>query len=100
MKYTVFYFKTVLFQAIKSSISTQFSPIWPIDRTLSGVTTSGQSGPESDGNDGVPAFPKAPALVEPHHKIFVSYPGHSLGEFYSFAEKQSVYSTALADWAT
>ena len=28
----------------------------------------------------------------------VSYPGHSLGESYPFAEKQSVYSTAPADW--
>ena len=31
----------------------------------------------------------------------VSYPGHSLGgESYSSAEKQSVYSTTPADWAT
>ena len=30
---------TVLFQTIQVSISTQFSSIWPIDRTLSGATT-------------------------------------------------------------
>ena len=31
----------------------------------------------------------------------VSYPGHSLdGRSYSSAEKQSVYSTAPADWAS
>ena len=29
----------------------------------------------------------------------VSYPGHLLGVSYPFAEKQLVYSTALADWA-
>ena len=33
--------KTILFQAIQFSISTQFSSIWPIDRTLSGATTLG-----------------------------------------------------------
>ena len=36
--------KTVLFQTIQLSIFTQFSSFWPIDRTLSGVTTPGQSG--------------------------------------------------------
>ena len=36
---------------------------------LSGATTPGQSGPGSDGNEGVLAFPKAPALLEPHHQI-------------------------------
>ena len=46
------------------SISTQFSSIWPIDRTLSGATTPGQSGPGSDGNEGVlhiPVYSTAPA---------------------------------------
>ena len=45
--------KTVLFQTIQFSISTQFSSIWPIDRIQSGDTTPGQSGPGSDGNEGV-----------------------------------------------
>ena len=27
--------------------------IWPIDRTLSGATNPGQSGPETDGNEGI-----------------------------------------------
>ena len=35
------------------SISTQFSSIGTIDRTLLGATTPGQSGPGSDGNEGV-----------------------------------------------
>ena len=45
--------KIVLFQTIQLSISTQFSSMWPIDKTLSGATTLGQSGPGSDGNEGV-----------------------------------------------
>ena len=45
------YNKTVLFQAIQFSISTQFSSIWPIDRTLSGTTTPAQNGPGIDGNE-------------------------------------------------
>ena len=43
--------KIVLFQTIQFSISTQFSSIWPIDRTPSDATTVGQSGPRSDGNE-------------------------------------------------
>ena len=45
--------KTVLFQAIQFSTSSEFSSIWTIDRTLSGATTPGQSRTRSDGNDGV-----------------------------------------------
>ena len=49
--------KTVLFQTIQFSISTQFSYIWPIDRTLSGVTTPGQSGSRNNSNEGVLRIP-------------------------------------------
>ena len=35
----------------------QFSSIWPIDRTLLGATTPGQSEPGSDGNEGVLRIP-------------------------------------------
>ena len=49
--------KSVLFQAIKLRISTQFSSFWPIDRALSGATTPGQSEPRSDGNKGVLSIP-------------------------------------------
>ena len=52
-KYTVWMSKTVLFQTIQFSITTQFSFIWPIDRTLSGATTPRQSGPGSNGNKGL-----------------------------------------------
>ena len=59
----------VLFQAVQFSLSIQFISIWPIDRTLSGATTLGQSWPGSAGNEGVPPLPKAPALLEPHHQL-------------------------------
>ena len=73
--------KTFLFRAIQFSINTHFKwkncklskpgliSIWPIDRTLLGAPTSGQNEPGSDGNEGYSAFPKAPALLEPHHQI-------------------------------
>ena len=61
--------KTVLFQVIQFSISTQFSSIWPIDITLSDATTTGQSEPDSNGNERYSAFPKGPALLEPHQLI-------------------------------
>ena len=50
--------KTVLFRAIQFSMSTQFSSIWPLDRTLSGATTPGQSGLGSCDNEGVLRIPK------------------------------------------
>ena len=37
----------------------QFSSPWPIDRTLSGATTPGQSGPGSDGNEEVHRIPQS-----------------------------------------
>ena len=41
-----------------SSICTQFNSIWPVDGTLSGATTPGQSEPGSNGNKGVQCTPK------------------------------------------
>ena len=55
--------KTVLFQIIQLSISTLFSSIWPIDRVRSDATTLGQSGPGSDGNEGVFRFPKNSSIT-------------------------------------
>ena len=48
----------LVFQTIQFSISLQFSSIWPIDRTLSGATTPGQSGHGSDGNEGMSYIPQ------------------------------------------
>ena len=45
------------------------SSLGPIGRTLSGATTPGQSGPGGDGKEDVLAFPKAEAILEPHHQI-------------------------------
>ena len=60
--------RTVLFQIISFGISTQFSSIWPINRTLSSAITLGQSRPRIDGSKGCSAFPKAPAILEPRHQ--------------------------------
>ena len=55
--------KTVLFQTIQFSISTQFSSIWSINRTLSGATTPGQSGPESDSDERVLCIAQSPSIT-------------------------------------
>ena len=91
--------KTILFQTIQFSISMQFSSIWPIDRTLSGATTPGQSGLGVMSVKRYSAFPKAPALLEPHHQI-VNVIFRTLNGWRSYpsVEMQSVYSTAPA-WA-
>ena len=55
--------KTVLFQTIQFTISTQFSSIWPIDKTLLGTDTPGQSGPGSNGNEGVFCIPQSSSII-------------------------------------
>ena len=100
--YTQLTVKTFLFQTIQFRISTQFNSIWPIVRTLWGATTPGQSGPGSDCNEGVLYIPQSYSITGTSPSdCLVSYPGHSLVEWgsYSSAERQSVYSTVLADWA-
>ena len=62
--------KTVLCQTIQFSISTQFSSIWPIDRTLSDATTPGQGGPESYGNEWVLRIPQGSCITGIHHHVF------------------------------
>ena len=52
--------ETVPFQTIQFSISMQFSSIQPIDRTLSGATILGQSGP---GNEGVLHIPQTSSIT-------------------------------------
>ena len=48
------------------------SSIWLIDWTLSGATTPGQSGPGSNGNEGVLHIPQSALLPDG----LMSYPGH------------------------
>ena len=56
------------------------SSIWPIDRTLSGTTTPGQSGPGSNGNEGVLHIPQSFSITGTSPSdCLVSYPGHLLG---------------------
>ena len=90
--------RTVLFQTIQFSKSTVWmsnSFIPPIDRTLSGATTPGQSEPGSDGNQGVLCFPQSSTINRASSShCLVSYPGYSLGESYSSVEMQSVNSAA------
>ena len=82
----------------------QFNSIGLIDRALSDATTLGQSGPGSDGNEGVLHIPKSSSITGTSPSdCLVSYPGHSLGGGYASAEAQlvySVYSTVPGDWAT
>ena len=60
----------------------------------------GQSGPGSDGNDGVFCIPQSSSIIEASPSdCLVSYPVHTLPESYPFAEMRSVYSTAPTDWA-
>ena len=72
--------KTVLFQTIQLSISTQFSAIWLIDWTISVATNPGQSGPGSDGNEGVLCIPQSANITGTSQSdCLVSYSGHLLG---------------------
>ena len=39
------------------------SSIWPLDKTLSGGTTPDESGPGSDGNEGVLCIPQSSSIT-------------------------------------
>ena len=68
--------KLVLFLTIQFCIITQFSSIWPIDRTLSCATTPDQSGPKSDGNEGILHIPQSSSIIEASPSdCLASYPG-------------------------
>ena len=53
--------------------------IWPKERILTGATILGQSGPVSDGNEGVLHIPQSSSIsgASPSDSL-VSYLGHSL----------------------
>ncbi len=73
-----------------------------MDRALSGATTPGQSGPGSDGNEGLLRISQSSSTAGTSPSdCLVSYPGLSCvcGGSYPSAEVQSVYSTDPADWA-
>ena len=67
---------------------------------LSGATTLGQSGPGSNGKEGVLRIPQSSSTAGTSPSdCLASYAGHSLGRSYPSAEVQSVYSTAPQYWA-
>ena len=71
-----------------------------MDRTPSGPTTPSQSGPGSNCKERVLRIPQISSITEATPSdCLMLYPEHSLEEFYSSAEMQSVYSTASTDWA-
>ena len=55
------------------------SSIWPINRTLSGATTLGQSGLGSNGNNGILNIPQNSSITGASPSdCLMSYPGHLL----------------------
>ena len=71
------------------------SPIWPTERTLSGVTTPSLSGPGSDDNEGLLGIPQSLGL-KPLYLIVIQ--DIRLEWSYPSVEMKSVYSTAPVDW--
>ena len=85
--------QTVLFLTIQFCINPLFaklwmlnSSIWPIDRTLSGITTPDLSGSGSNGNERVLHILQISKATKSPSNDFVSNTGHSLGESYPSAE--------------
>ena len=71
--------QTVLNQTIQFGVSMQFSSFQPIHRALSGATIPGQSGPVSNGNEGVLRIPQSSIITwTSPSDCLVSYPGLSL----------------------
>ena len=71
--------KTVPLQTVQFSVSMQFNSIYTIDRALSGATTTGQSGPEINGNEEVLCIPQNSSITGASPSdCLVSYTGHSL----------------------
>ena len=71
-----------------------------MDWTLSGATTSSQSGPGSDGSKGIHRIPQSSSITgNLTIKLFSVISGNTSEEFYPSTEMQSVYSTAPSDWA-
>ena len=70
-----------------------------MDSTLSGTTTLGQSGPRSDGNEGVLDILQISSIIGALAlDCLVSYTRIHIGGSYPSSELQWGYSTAPADW--
>ena len=75
--------------------------IWSIDRTLSGATTPGQSGPGSEGDEGVLSITQSSSITgaSPSNGLSHKQDTRKGDGSYLSAEMRSVYSTAPADKA-
>ena len=72
-----------------------------LGKVLSGSVTPDQSGHVSNGNKEVVCISQSSSIIGiSPSDCFISYPVHLLGRSYPSAEKQSVYSTAPANWAS
>ena len=61
------------------SISTQFSSIWPKDKTQSSATILGLSGAGRDGNEGILCIPQSSSITGASSlDCLMLDPGHSL----------------------
>ena len=90
--------QTVLLQTIQFSINTQFE--WQTVLFDPGAIFPGQSGPESDGNEGVLHIPQSASDIEaPSLDCLVSYPEHLLGESYPFCRDAVGVFYGPANWA-
>ena len=79
--------KTVLYQTNQFSVITQFSSIWPVDRTLLGATIPTKSVWERWQWKLYSVFPKASTFMEPlTTRLFCVISGNSLEKTYSSAE--------------
>ena len=68
------------FFKIQFSISTQFSSIWPVERTLVSATTPDQSELRSDDTEGILRIPQNSSITgSSSSDYFESYVGHLLG---------------------
>ena len=73
------------------------SSIWPIDRTLSGATTLGQSGPGSDGNEGILCLSLGFIITEASQSDdLVSYLEHSLMYMWRGRRKTPIHPHTMA----
>ena len=80
------YISAVLFHTNQFNIRIEFS--W-------GATTPGQSGIGNDGKKGLLRIPQSFSNSD----CLVSYPGHTMREFYRAPGMQSAYSATPIDWA-
>ena len=80
--------KKVLFKTIQLSISTQFSSIWPIERSYEVLPFQAKVDLGAIANEGVLHIPQRSSVTGTlPSDCLVSKSGHSLGESYPSAEK-------------